>query len=687
MSNKLTRENFIERATLKHNGIYNYDKVIYVNSKTKVIIWCKIHGEFEQEPTSHLTGRGCPLCGRLHLAQLQSKTREQFIEEAYNIHGDTYNYDKVIYVNSKNNIIIGCNIHGEFQQMPKCHLRGNGCQKCASFVRANIRRKKTEQFIEEANNIHGDTYNYDKVEYINTNTKVIIGCNVHGEFQQSPSDHIQGKGCPKCGILQSANIRRKTTDQFIEEAYKIHGDTYNYDKANYINTDTKVIIGCKIHGEFQQTPDNHLHGKGCPKCGFLKTQQTQTYTTTQFIKLAKEIHGDKYTYDKVEYINTVTKVIIGCKIHGGFQQPPNDHIQGAGCPKCGILQRANIRKKTTEKFIEDANKTHNYIYNYDKVIYVNSKNNVIIGCKIHGDFQQTPSSHLRGQECPKCERNIISKDEFLSKVKEIHGDKYTYDKAEYINTTTKIIVGCKIHGEFQQHAGNHLKGHGCSICAIFNRANIRRKPTEQFIEEANKKHNYIYNYDKVEYINCKNNVIIICNIHGEFEQNPYGHLIGHGCPYCLLKTEGKLRQALLTIYPNLETQFKQEWCQNMTTKRYLPFDFCLTDYKIIIELDGEQHFKKVKKWKNDPIITQKRDRYKMRQAIKNGYSVIRLKQEDVFNDTFDWLRALKATIKIIQQSIIPDVYTITELGDNSYDWIYDTTTDVWMSTDLDNIDI
>ncbi len=159
--------------------------------------------------------------------------------------------------------------------------------------------QKTSQFIEKARLIHGDKYDYSKVEYITSREKVIIICKTHEyEFLQAPYNHLSGRGCMKCGIHNKSN-----TQDFIEKAKLIHGEKYDYSKVEYIKNHKKVIIICKTHEyEFLQAPSNHLIGHGCMKCGIHNKQ-----TTNEFIEKAKLIHGDKYNYYKVDYINTNVK--------------------------------------------------------------------------------------------------------------------------------------------------------------------------------------------------------------------------------------------------------------------------------------------------------------------------------------------------------------------------------------------
>ena len=263
------------------------------------------------------------------------KTTEQFIVDAIKIHGDRYDYSKVKYINSAIKVCIICPEHGEFWQMPKVHLQGCGCSKCGITFQHNQQRLTTEEFIEKARKIHGDKYDYSKTEYINNRNKICVVCPKHGEFYQTGGNHLKGHGCPKCGDESGCKQRKLSLDIFIEKAVNIHGDRYDYSKVEYKNAYTPIIIKCPIHGEFTIRPNNHLRGQGCPLCGNKQKGKYHKLTTQDFIKRAKDVHGDKYDYSKVEYVNYLTPLTIICFNHGDFQQLPSAHLKGHGCPKCG----------------------------------------------------------------------------------------------------------------------------------------------------------------------------------------------------------------------------------------------------------------------------------------------------------------------------------------------------------------
>ena len=359
---------------------------------------------------------------------MKRKTTEDFIKEAIIVHGDRYDYSKSEYINTNTNVIIICKEHGEFNQTPKNHIKGQNCPKCRKG-----RKYTTNIFLEKAIKIHGDTYDYSQTIYENNKTKVKIICKKHGPFDVLPSAHLKGNKCIKC-----AGVCLFTTKEFIEKAIEKHGDKYDYSNVDYINAKTKVEIICKIHGKFLQNPDSHLRGQNCPKC----SKRSYAYTRQEWIDIASEKHGDKYDYSKVDYVNSDTKVNIICKIHGEFMQKPANHSQGQNCPKC-----FGNSPYSTDDWIEKAIEKHGDKYDYSKVEYINYKTKITIICKEHGEFMQNPYLHINsGCGCPK------------------HGDKYDYSCSIYVNSKTKIVIICKSHGEFMQNPSNHLYGSGCLKC-------------------------------------------------------------------------------------------------------------------------------------------------------------------------------------------------------------------------------
>lgn len=203
-------------------------------------------------------------------------SKNTFLSRAKEVHGNKYDYSKTQYVKAKEPVIIICRKHGEFRQRPQDHiLKACGCPKCKGEKTIEVHSYTKEKFLELAKNKHGNKYDYSSINYINYATKIKIVCPVHGQFEQVPKDHISGTGCPKCGRGQANKSETLTKNKFIEKANKAHFNKYNYSKVDYINNSTKVCIICPDHGEFWQTPANHLQGSGCPKCKLVG--QTKLY--------------------------------------------------------------------------------------------------------------------------------------------------------------------------------------------------------------------------------------------------------------------------------------------------------------------------------------------------------------------------------------------------------------------------
>ena len=323
---------------------------------------------------------------------------ETFIKKAREVHGNKYDYSKVEYVNIKTKVCIICPEHGEFWQTPYQHLNGSGCSKCGYIIRGNKNKSNINEFIKKTKEVHGDKYDYSKVEYVNDRTKVCIICPVHGEFWQTPNCHLNGSGCPKCAGYN------KSFFEFKEEIIKKYGDIYDFSNAEneFKNYTTKITVGYN-EKFFKITPSKLLYGNND-----IPIKMERVYNVKDFINKAKEVHGDKYNYSKVEYINSHTKVCIICPEHGEFWQKPYAHLSGQGCPKC-----ANNQKIDKEEFIRRAREIHGDKYDYSKVNYTNNYTKVIITCPEHGDFEQFPHSHLQGNGCQKCYEEPLLEKEVL----------------------------------------------------------------------------------------------------------------------------------------------------------------------------------------------------------------------------------------------------------------------------------
>lgn len=343
-------------------------------------------------------------------------------------------------------------------------------------------RRTLEAFIELARQVHGPKYVYSEAIYVNSPTPLRIICPDHGEFMQSPSNHLAGKGCRKCASKVAGDRYRKSSDGFVVDAKKVHGDRYDYSATLYKTARLKLTIRCTSHGPFEQVPHVHLRGAGCPECGNEASGERQRMTTTEFVSLSREKYGDKFDYSESQYNDAWTPVAIGCPNHGAFLQAPAAHLHNTtyGCPRCAKDDASNRGRGLrgprpqdrlgTVTFIERATKVHSGKYDYSQVEYATSKDKVCIICKTHGPFNQEPSGHLSGRGCPQCGKESISSSQrqsiesFVSKAKAVHGEKYDYSKVIYETAKRPVTIVCPIHGEIAQTPDRHLQS-GCRRCA------------------------------------------------------------------------------------------------------------------------------------------------------------------------------------------------------------------------------
>jgi len=232
----------------------------------------------------------------------------------------------------------------------------------------------------------------------------------------------------------------------------------------------------------------------------------------------------------------------------------------------------------------------------------------------------------------------LTLEKFIERSNHIHHDKYDYSKSVYVNNKIHTIIICPIHGEFLQIPLDHLQGKGCNFCGHNETGRKKRLTLNNFIESANKIHEYRYNYSKVKYEGAYEKVIIICLKHGEFSQIPHNHLCGKGCPKCnASKGEIKISNFLSENKIEYIPQYKFDNCKNPKTNYKLRFDFYLPSKNVIIEYDGEQHFNTGYIGGNyfttikDLEELKYRDSLKDKFAIENNIFLLRIKPKDLKN--------------------------------------------------------
>lgn len=276
------------------------------------------------------------------------------------------------------------------------------------------------------------------------------------------------------------------------------------------------------------------------------------------------------------------------------------------------------KKLTNEEFIKKAKKVHFDRYDYSLVNYNGSRLKVKIICPEHGEFEQECSSHLQGCGCPRCFGFKQTINDFINQANKRHNNRYKYHLIKKLtDRKQKVKIVCPEHGEFEQIASNHLNGNGCRRCHFENRI----LTTEKFIEKAKKIHGDLYDYSLVAYNRSRFDITIICKKHGAFKQMANKHLNGHGCQCCKFsKGQIKIREFLKHNNVLFEEQKRFEELDRLS------YDFYLTKQNILIEYDGEQHFRPVKIWggKNGFIKQKQRDEIKTHFAKKENIKLIRI---------------------------------------------------------------
>jgi len=416
-----------------------------------------------------------------------------------------------------------------------------------------------KQFVQKANEKHNNKYKegYGAFEYINTSTKSEICCPEpkHGTFPQTPSNHLRGKGCPKCGNLNRGKSNRSNKDAFILKANEKHDNKYDYTLVDYKRLKTHITIICPEHGNFIQSPDNHLQGAGCSKCGRKRTEDGHRLTTEEFVSNAKKIHPcDKYDYSQVDYKGAKIKVTIICPEHGPFKQTPDGHLSEKGCNSCAIKKNSDNQRGTKESFIQKSRanpscRDHNgNYYDYDLVEYKNAHTKVKIKCLYHDKiFTMIPNNHSHhGQKCNDCgllclgDKMRQTPQDIIDKSNKKYNDNFEIKFIDkYKDQNCNIRITCKKHqNSFADTVTNHLNYTfgGCKECATENRKII--KTDEEYKKDVIKLHGNKFKYH-TKYTGCHDYLTIECENGHIFKQSATSHLSGNGCCICSKKGYSK----------------------------------------------------------------------------------------------------------------------------------------------------
>lgn len=395
-----------------------------------------------------------------------------FIKRAEELHGNKYDYSKTIYIKSSEKVIIKCIKHNyEFPQSPNSHLQNHGCKKCATDENIKNQSSNNNDFIKRCEEKYPNLIDYSETKYINCKIKCIFICKkCNTKYERQPIKMLSEDrkyGCTTCngGV-------KDTKEFFIEKANKTHNNQFNYDLVKYVNSHIHVKIKCKNNHIFEQTPNHHINGDGCPFCA------GKYKNFDDFIKESKEKFNDKFDYSKAVYNGRKNNLILICANNHSFTTTPEIHLRensSGGCKLCANKKVGDFNKYSQNEWIELAKSTHNELYLYEESNYINSQTEIIITCKIHGDFNQLPVVHLSGGGCQKCgiiksaQFKMLSDKELNDKIeicKKNHNNKYYYNSIYRENKYLKIECVCSIHGIFNKRLDHHINGSGCSKCIV-----------------------------------------------------------------------------------------------------------------------------------------------------------------------------------------------------------------------------
>ena len=305
------------------NKSYQYNFSKYVNNKSKISVTCDVGHIFEMS-ILQLKKYGCPYCNGNKIS------KDEILNKCKKIHQNKYLYNKCEWSKLTDKVTILCPDHGEFKQQLKLHLKGHKCQKCS-----NRYKVESDEFNQFCKKVDDSITILSKYEC--STKKVEFFCKKHGVFTKYKSQIVKNKYiCDKCykSKINFEEFKRKSIEKW--------GDRFDYSSSDYINMRTKILMfDKKKNCFFEQTPIKNLKND----------YSYNKRNTIDFINKSLLTHGDKYKYDKSLYINSKDKIYIECPKHGPFLQIPNNHLRGAGCPKCN---RFDLKQTDLYNYIKES---------------------------------------------------------------------------------------------------------------------------------------------------------------------------------------------------------------------------------------------------------------------------------------------------------------------------------------------
>lgn len=425
-------------------------------------------------------------------------------------------------------------------------------------------------------------------------------------------------------------------EQFILKARQVHGWKYDYSKVSLTKVHDYICIICPEHGEFKQRANHHLAGHGCKECGKIANAMARRISFDEFVRKAKEVHGDKYIYHRDSYADFTHETMIKCPQGHTFMQKPTCHVnQEQGCPVC-----AGVFPISKEEFIYRMINKFGDKFDLSGINYIDYKTPIDYVCDKGHQVHQTPYNIMNSKYgCPVCAEKervnhvTFTTEDFISRAKIIHGDKYDYTPSIYRGMRETLIIRCPKHGNFEQEPMNHLQGCGCQKCGKENASEMIRGTLEDFVTKARAVHGDRYSYDNAIYNKSHTPICITCAVHGDFWQDPSNHLNGSGCPKCYhSKGENRISKWLDAKGISYKTQYQISLDLKLFSRNKLRVDFYIHSINTIIEFHGEQHYKFLPffhRCEDDFLVQQDRDKRLRNYCRTHKIRLIEIKFDDM----------------------------------------------------------
>lgn len=673
-----THETFALKVTKLLISRYTLGPTIYIGAKTEMDVHCQKHGWFTKKASllrSTRTKYHCDNCLTDHLTDRSGDDTKSWIAKAEAVFTkNEYNFDNTIYVDSRTKVTYLCNRCGEPRtKIPATILNTKkGCPPCdAAELKKKTLESKKSQLMKELLD-QWPAYVFDLTEFTAKHKNIAYICGQGHSRLGTPNTLVRGSGCRQCGIKKAAESSRTKKIPWVKEAKKIHGRKYSYHLVEETFTQKSLqSIVCleEDHGPFLCRPTNHISLKrGCWRCaGKRKSRAGEKgkfrVSQDEFLDRIRTAHPHGlYDFSESKYYGIAEYTNFYCKLHmQECRVLPQNLWRGSGCYDCGQIAGNKSRALEYADFVSRCLESHEDTYDYSMVEYVNAKTPVIVGCYEHGSWSVLPNNHMYGRSrCPICARrdaglriaeaNTKDTDWFISVAEELHNFKYDYSETEYRGSREKLWINCPESGHepFEQWPRTHLTGKGCKKCGRESSAALLRLSSEEVIGRFVDVHRDRYDYSLSEIYGTDSYIKIGCpeKSHGVFNQKVASHLEGKGCPKCRLsKGETMVAKLLDAASIDFQVEFK---IQDSVDDKILRFDFYIPNQNVLIEYDGEQHYRPVTfggMTKEKALEVHKkiksRDHRKNVWALDKGYRLIRIR----FDENISTVLACEGVIK------------------------------------------